>query len=151
MEPYRWLVDVTIMDCLECEKLDKKDFHRMDNYVLRLRPEATRKLADALLTKFNSPVDHNDKRYGWDSVIRIKVQDVANYISEKRHELSFDGPYPELVRTASYLNRSIILSLTASEARRRGIGKSTLHYLRKNARRPKPFRIYTSVRTKLMK
>jgi len=44
MEPYRWLVDATIIECLEYERLSKKDFYRLDNYVLRLKPEAVKKL-----------------------------------------------------------------------------------------------------------
>lgn len=46
-EPYRWIVDTTVISCLESRSFGKVDFYRMDNYVLRLRPEATRKLVDA--------------------------------------------------------------------------------------------------------
>lgn len=34
-EPYQWLVDTTVISCLESGRFDKKDFYRMDNYVLR--------------------------------------------------------------------------------------------------------------------
>ena len=42
---------------------------------------------------------------------------------------------PVLERTDNRVVREAILALTQSEARRHGIGKSTLHYLRQNARR----------------
>ena len=37
MEPYRFLVDTTVISALEASQFSKKDFYRMDNYVLRLR------------------------------------------------------------------------------------------------------------------
>jgi len=82
-EPYRWLVDTTVITCLESRSFSKKDFYRMDNYVLRLRPEAVRKLIDALRVKFNSPVHHAAKFYSWDTVVRLKAQELANYILGK--------------------------------------------------------------------
>ena len=51
------------MDCrcnsdllFESGLFGKSDFYRMDDYVLRLKPEAVKKLIGALRTKFNSPV-----------------------------------------------------------------------------------------------
>ena len=38
-EPYRWLIDTAVISCLESDQFGKKDFFRMDNYVLRLRHE----------------------------------------------------------------------------------------------------------------
>src|SRR5208337_1675117 len=55
-EPFRWLIDSTIIECLEYNRFSRKDFYRLDNYVLRLKPEAIKKLLDALRIKFNSPV-----------------------------------------------------------------------------------------------
>jgi len=37
MEPYRFLVDTTVISALEASQFSKCDFYRMDNYVLRLR------------------------------------------------------------------------------------------------------------------
>jgi hypothetical protein len=47
--------------------------------------------------------------------------------------------------------REKILSLSGREARGFGLGKSTVHYLRKRAREQKPFRIYEPVLAKLRK
>jgi CRISPR-associated protein Cas1 len=73
-DPYRWLVDMTVVSCLESGRFGKNDFYRMDKYVLRLKPEAARKLIDALRIKFNSPVRHAGKSYSWDALIRLKAR-----------------------------------------------------------------------------
>lgn len=44
---------------------------------------------------------------------------------------------------------TILDALTASEARHRGIGKSTLHYLRKKAQRERASRVYSMTMAKL--
>ena len=148
-EPYRWLVDATVVSCLESGRFDKNGFYRMDNYVLRLRPEAVRKLVDFLRIKFNSPVRYKGRLYGWDTVIRMKAQELANHILGKRVELDFGEPKQILDRTDSEAIRSRILSLTTAEARKRGIEKNTLWHLQQRAREHKTFKIYGKVERKL--
>ena len=148
-ELYRWLVDTTVVSCLESRQFGKKDFYRMDNYVLRLRPEAVRKFIDVLRIKFNSPVRHAGKLYGWDTVIRLKAQELANYVLEKRVDLDFGEPEPVLDRTDSEAIRNHIMSMTAAEARRYDIGKTTLWNLQQRVLTGRPIRIYSKVRKSL--
>jgi hypothetical protein len=55
-----------------------------------------------------------------------------------------------LERTDNRVVREKILSLTQSEAKKRDIGKSTLHYLRKHAKKSdSSFKVYNPVRKKL--
>jgi CRISPR-associated protein Cas1 len=148
-EPYRWLVDTTVISCLESCRFGKKDFYRMDNYVLRLRPEAARKFIDALRIKLNSPVRYGGKFYSWDTLIRLKAQELANYVVGKRADVDFGEPKPVLHRTDSEAIRSRILSLTTAEARKRGIRRNTLLYLRHRAKTEKPLRVYDKIRMRL--
>jgi CRISPR-associated protein Cas1 len=148
-EPYRWLVDTTVISCLESSHFGKNDFYRMDNYVLRLRPEAVRKLVDALRIKFNSPVRHAGKSYSWYTLIRLKGQELANYILGKRCELDFSEPKSNLHRRDSEAIRNQIVSMTAADARERGIRRNTLWHLQRRARRNKSFTIYNRVRSQL--
>jgi CRISPR-associated protein Cas1 len=149
MEPYRWLVDTTIVECLEYERFGKRDFYRLDNYVLRLKPEAVKKLLTALRIRFNSPVKYKGKFYSLDTTIRSKAQDFASYLLSKRSDLSLEEPAPDLSRSDSEAVRDRIISMTVAEARRQGVGKSTLWYLQARTRSGKPLRTYTKVRTKL--
>ncbi len=148
-EPYRWLVDTTIIERWEYSRFSKKDFYRMDNYVLRLKTEAAKRLIDALRIKFNSTVKHKGKYYSWDTILRLKAQELANYILSKRIALSFEDPKPALSRDDHAVVRDKILSLTVPEARKHGIGKTTLWYLQRRACGEKPFKIYRNTRTRL--
>jgi CRISPR-associated protein Cas1 len=148
-EPYRWLVDTTVISCLESGWFEKKDFYRMDNYVLRLRPEAARKLIEALRIKFNSPVKYKGRLFAWDTIIRLKAGELAGYVIGKLTELGFGEPRPSFERSDSQSVRDLILSLTTKGAMKLGIRKNTLWYLEHRARGDKTFRIYSKVRTKL--
>jgi CRISPR-associated protein Cas1 len=150
-EPYRWLIDTAVISCLESDQFGKKDFYRMDNYVLRLRPKAVRKCIDALRIRFNSPVRHAGKLYSWDTLIRLKVQALANYVLGARTDLDFGEPKAVLHRTDSDAIRSRILSLTAAEARTRGIRKNTLWHLKSRAQTGKPFEVYAKVAMKIQR
>jgi CRISPR-associated protein Cas1 len=148
-EPYRWLVDTTVISCLESGHFGKKDFYRMDNYVLRLRPEAARKFIDALRIRFNAPVRYAGKLYGWDILVRLKAQELANHALGKRIDLDFDEPKPTLHRTDSEAIRNQIVSMTTGKARKRGLSKNTLWRLQKRVRTGKSFEIYSPVMGKL--
>jgi CRISP-associated protein Cas1 len=148
-EPCRWIVDTTVISCLESGWFGKKDFYRMDNYVLRLRPEAARRLVDALRIKFNSPVRYAGKLHGWEVLVRLKAQELAQYVLGRRAELDFGEPKPVLHRSDSEAIRNRILSLTTAEARKRGIRKNTIWYLRKRTDGGRPLRVYARVRAKL--
>jgi CRISPR-associated protein Cas1 len=121
----------------------------MDNYVLRLRPEAVRKLIDALRIKFNSLVRYKGRSYSWDTLIRLKAQELANHILGKRTNLNFSEPKPVLHRTDSEAIRSRILSLTRAEARKLGIRKNTRWYLQHRAKNSVPLKIYAKTRSRL--
>jgi CRISPR-associated protein Cas1 len=142
MEPYRWLVDTTIIECLEFERFSKNDFYRLDNYVLRLRPEAVKKLLAALQLRFNSTTLYRNKNYGWSTVIQSKCQELENYIQAKRTQIDFSTPSPALHREDSEALRNRILSTSVAEGRQLGITKNTLWYMQQRARAHKPLKIY---------
>jgi len=121
----------------------------MDNYVLRLKPEAVRKLIDALRIKFNSSLQYRSRFCSQDTLIRLKAQELADYVLGKRSSLDLGEPKPDRHRTDSEVIRSRILSMTTAEARKRGISKNTMWYLRQRAPSPREFSIYGKVRTKL--
>jgi hypothetical protein len=64
---------------------------------------------------------------------------------------STSEPIPILERTDNRAIRKAILDLTQAQARKRRIGKTTLHYLRKRARNTRPLRIYAPVLGRLLK
>jgi len=85
----------------------------------------------------------------WDTLIGLKVQEFARYLAGKADSFDLKSPAPVLEREDSRELRERILSLSASDARRLGISKSTLHYLRRHARSERSFKVYREVAFKL--
>ena len=86
-----------------------------------------------------------DDRLKWDTLIGLKVQEFARFLVGKAYSFDLKAPSPVLERSDTCELRDRILSLSASEARKLGIGKSTLHYLRKHALSEKSFKVYRKV------
>jgi len=137
MELFRWICDVTTITAFESGVLDLKDFYFTgDDYSYKIEIEAKRRFLQLLKERFNSGVKCKDKTWNWDSVIQLKTQELARFLVEESEQFSFAEPAPVLPRSDTLDVRKRILGLSAAEAQRLGIGKSTLHYLRKNAAKP---------------
>jgi CRISPR-associated protein Cas1 len=148
-EPFRWLVDATVISCLEQEKFSRKDFFRMDNYVMRLTPDAVKRFLELLRTSFNSTLIHEGRNYQWDTIIQLKAQELANYILGRNKTLDFTDPHPNVAKEDSKELRERIRTLSTSDARKLGIRKNTLWYLKRRASDNRALRIYSSVSEKL--
>jgi len=149
MEPFRWLVDLSVLQAFESRILDWSSFYfTADDYRYRFELEAKRRFIQLLRERFNSGVVYKGRVMKWDTVIQEKTSELGKYLTGRSRALNFSELAPTLERTDNRAVRERILSLTQSEARSRGIGKSTLHYLRKNALRDQ-FTIYKPVMTKL--
>ena len=85
----------------------------------------------------------------WDTVIEQKAIELGRYLDGKSGRLDFTKPAPTLHSTDDRRLRERILSLSGSKARNLGIGKSTLHYLRRNAKAEGSFKIYCKVHARL--
>jgi len=147
MEPYRFLADTTVIECLEYDRFSQKDFYRLDNYVLRLKPEAVKKLLGALRIKFNSPVRYKSKLFGWDVIVRMKVHELAAFLLDKRSTISFEQPQPTLNDDSAI--RKAVLSLSVGDARKLGIRRNTLWYAQKRAKSNSRLRVYQKVESKI--
>lgn len=149
-EPFRWIADVTVMDAFESGVLDLPDFYFTgDDYRYRFEPEAKQRLLDLLRMQFNSGVRYEGRAFKWDSVIEQKTVELGRYLVGRSGRLDFSGPSPRLARADDRELRRRILSVTESEAEKLGIGKSALHYLRKNAAGDFSFKLHRNIRDKL--
>jgi len=95
-------------------------------------------------------VKHKRKTWKWDTIILNKTQELARFLLGKSGSLDFIEPAPSLVSSDSRELRRRILELSAKEAWKLGVSKSTLHDLRKNARSDRSFKVYKKVRKKLI-
>jgi len=149
-EPYRWIADVAVMESFESGVLDLPDFYFTgDDYRYRFDSEAKQRFLDLLRERFNSGVRYNGRAYKWDTVIEQKTTELGRYLVGGSSSLDFSDPFPKLALTDERNVRRRILRLSQSEAKELGIGKSTLHYLRKNARNVRPLKISNKVNERL--
>ena len=144
-EPFRWIVDVAVISCLEKEIFDKKDFIRTENYNIRLMPAGAAKLTKEMETWLNKKVFYKSNSYSWSYVIILKTQELAQWLSGKS-DLNFCLPKAELRRDDTAELRKKILAFSYSKAKKVGMSSGTLWYLKHNANAGKPFKIYKKVR-----
>jgi len=74
--------------------------------------------------------------------------ELGRFLIGRSISLDFLEPSPSLRRRDDREIRRRILALSQSEAEKLGIGKSTLHYLRENAKDRCSFKLYKPVRYK---
>jgi len=149
-EPFRWLGDVTTIEAFESGALDMKDFYFTgDDYRYHIEIEAKRSFLQLLKDRFNSGVMHNGKTCKWDTVILSKTQELARLLLGKSRQIDFIEPRPSLQRSDTQELHNRILELTQTEAQKLGIGRSTFHYLRKNAGNHESFKVYQRVANRL--
>jgi CRISPR-associated protein Cas1 len=149
-EPYRWLVDYTVLKMGLSGALSWDDFYFTgEDYRLMIQPPLLDRYAELLRQQFNSGVTYGGKRLFWDTLILRKCQELARYLLGKCRSFDLTSPRPVLERSDSRQLREKILSLSQSESRKLGIGKSTFHYLCRNARSHRSFRVYRKVRKRI--
>jgi CRISPR-associated protein Cas1 len=149
-EPFRWIADVAVMEAFESGVLDLPDFYFTGNdYRYRFEPEAKERFLDLLREWFNSGARYKGRVFKWDTVIEQKTAELGRCLIGGTGRLDLSEPSPGLSRIDNREVRKRILSLTQQEARRLGIGKSTLHYLQRNAKAVKPLRIYGKVAARI--
>lgn len=149
-EPYRWLVDYSVLRTVLSRAFSWDDFYFTGgDYRLRIKPLLLDRYAELLRGQFNSGVLYGGKRLTWDTLILRKCQELAHYLLGKTTRFDLVNPKLTFEREDTQALRKKILSLSGAQARKLGLNKSTLHYLRKQARDRKPFRIYEPVLAKL--
>jgi len=149
-EPFRWIADVGVMEAFESGVLDLPNFYFTgEDYRYRFEPEAKQRFLELLRERFNSGVRYRERALKWDTVIEQKTVELGRFLVGRTGRLNFSEPSPDLSKTDDLEFRRRILSLTQPKAQTLGIGKSTLHYLRRRARTSNPFKIYKPILSRL--
>jgi CRISPR-associated protein Cas1 len=148
-EPYRFLIDLAVLDLIENKLVDKTDFIRTENYTLRLLPTGAKKLIAAIDTQLEKKVPYRNQEWSWRYIIQEKTTHLAQYLLGKREELDFIEPNKPLQRQDVDELRQKILNLSYTEWKKLGFSKGTLHYLKNNAKDDKPFTVNKHVLERL--
>ena len=94
-EPFRWIVDVAVMDAFESGVLDRLDFYFTgDDYRYRFEPEAKERFLNLLRERFNSRVEYKGRAFKWDTVVEQKTAELGRYLVGRTGRLDFLEPFP---------------------------------------------------------
>jgi len=148
-ELFRFIVDLAVINLIDADRMEKKDFIRTENYTLRLRSTGARKVTDEINGWLNKTVVYQGKDTSWDYVIFLKARELAHYLIGKQSTLDLSSPDYEINRLDADDIRKKIMSIPYAEWKKRGFSKGTLHYMKKNAEGDQPFSLNKHVLTRL--
>ena len=119
----------------------KKDFIRTDDHVIRIRSDGARKPMRELDLTFSklAPMDH--KSLQWSTIVNVKAQEMANYLTEKRKRFDLSKPEVKLERVDDKELRDRILGMSYAEWKKMGRSKGTLHYMKKKVKENGQYKI----------
>jgi CRISPR-associated protein Cas1 len=148
-EPFRFLVDLAVINLIETDRMEKKDFIRTENYSLRLRPSGAKKLTEEFQSWINKSVTYQDKSMMWNYVLLLKTRELAQFLNGKTKKIDFTTPSYMIERQDTDEIRKKILAISYTEWKEMGFSKGTLHYMKNNAKGNKPFTLNAHVRERL--
>lgn len=148
-EPFRFLVDIAVINLIERNELDKNDFIRTENYNLRLKSSGAQKLVAEINEQLNARIDYEGGRRTWSYVILLKARELAQFLVGKRRKLDFTRPHEPLARIDTAEIRQKIIGISYTEWEKLGFSRGSLHYMKKNARSDKPFSLNKHVLERL--
>ena len=86
-----------------------------------------------------------EKNCSYQIILQDNLQQLSNFIVDKKKELDFVIPKMKLNRNDDLELREKILNMTSSQRKELGINKSTLWYIKKNLSEGKTPKIYEKI------
>ena len=149
-ELFRWLIDISGIQLLEEKKIKKSDFIITENYHTRLGEEVAKMLIEKINSNFNAKHNYkNGKNYSYQIILQDNLQQLSNFIVDKKKEFDFVIPKLKLNRNDNLELRDKILNMTSDERKKLGINKSTLWYIKRNLSEGKTPKIYDKILTRI--
>ena len=149
-ELFRWVIDVSVIQLLEEKKIKKSDFIITENYHTRLGEDIAKLLIEKINSNFNAKCNYkNGKNYSYQIILQDNLQQLANFIVDKKQDFDFIIPKIKLSRNDEIELKERILNMTSEERKRLGINKSTLWYIKKNLSEGKTHKIYEKIHLKI--
>ena len=149
-ELFMWLIDISVIQLLEEKKIKKSDFIITENYHTRLGEDVAKLLIEKINSNFNARCNYkNGKNYSYEIILQDNLQQLSNFIVEKKKEFDFVIPKMRLNRNDNLELRERILNMTTEERTHLGINKSILWYIKKNLVDEKTPKIYEKTLLKI--
>jgi CRISPR-associated protein Cas1 len=148
-ELFRWLIDLSVIQILEENKLKKSNFILTENYHIRLKPDTAKLLIEKIRSNFNSKVPYKKRNFAYQNILYDNISQLAQYISNKKKTIEFVVPHIIINRNDDLQIREKILAMSPENRKKLGINKSTLWYLKRNISSGKSVKIYDKILSKL--
>lgn len=143
------MIDLSVIQLLEENKLKKSNFILTENYHIRLKPNTAKLLIEKIRSNFNSKVPYKKRNFTYQNILYDNISQLAQYISNKKKTIEFTVPHVMINRNDDLLIREKVLSMSPDERRKLRINKSTLWYMKKNLKNNKSFKIYNKILTNI--
>ena len=135
---------------LEEKKIKKIDFIITENYHTRLGEDVAKLLIEKINSNFNAKYNYkNGKNYSYQIILQDHLQQLANFIVDKKEEFEFIIPKMKWSRNDDVELREKILNMTTEKRKQLGINKSTLWHIQKNLAEGKTPKIYEKILLKI--
>ena len=139
-----------MIQLLKEKKIKKSDFIITENYRTRLGEDVAKLLIEKINSNFNDRYNYtNSKNYSYQIILQDNLQQLANFIVDKKKEFRFIIPKMKLSRNDNAVLREKILKMTPDERKQFGINKSTLWHIKKNLSEGKNPKIYEKILLKI--
>jgi CRISPR-associated protein Cas1 len=146
-EPFRWLVDLSVIEVVRDGKLDRKrDFIVTENYHVRLRPSAAKALIERFSANLNRKVSVRGRSFAFETLIEEMARRLARHLPAANGRLSLC--YPFAISESGHVDGSLkarIAAMGYAEGRALGISKAGLFAMKRRAADGKPLRLYGKV------
>ncbi|KAF6246417.1 CRISPR-associated endonuclease Cas1 [Nitrosopumilus sp. b3] len=148
-ELFRWLIDLSVIQLLEENKLKKSDFILTENYHIRLKQSTAKLLVDKIKYNFNLKVSYGKKYFAYQNILNNNISQLAQFVGDRKKTLEIKIPPIKINRDDNLELRQKILSMSPEEGKKLGINKSTLWYMKKNVQSKDKMKIYDKILEKL--
>jgi CRISPR-associated protein Cas1 len=141
-----FLIDLAIIDLIENDKMEKKDFVRTESFTLRLRPSGAQKVTQSVNIWLNKVTKYQDKEISFGYLILLKTRELAQFLTLSKTSFNVLTSKLNVKRRDTFNVRKTILKISYNDWQKRGYSKGTLYYMKKNAEGNKPFTLNKHVR-----
>ncbi len=112
--------------------------------------DVAKRLIEKINSNFNARYNYkNGKQYSYQVILQDNLQQLSNFIVDKKKEFDFVIPKMKLNRSDNLELREKVLRMSTTERERLGINKSTLWYIKKNLAEGKTPKICEKVLLKI--
>ena len=108
-------------------------------------------MIEKINSNFNARYNYkNGKNYSYQIILQDNMQQLSNFILEKKQKIEFNIPLMKLHRKDNLKLKEIFLSMTPEERKRLGVNKSTLWCMQNNLKKGKSINLYDNVLSKMI-